>query len=81
VTEVVVRQRLWDRAREIAAAIAEKPTAATEGTVRAIWESLNRPYRAAMEQGLAATRIHLDRTVLGRGLRGLVPGGGKGRVR
>ena len=29
-----------------------KPTAATQGTVRAIWESLDRPYRAAMEQGL-----------------------------
>ncbi len=33
------------------------PTAATQGTVRAIWESLDRPYRAAMEQGLIYTRL------------------------
>jgi enoyl-CoA hydratase/carnithine racemase len=57
VTEVVERSSLWDRAPEIAAAIAAKPTAATQGTVRAIWESLDRPYRAAMEQGLIYTRL------------------------
>jgi enoyl-CoA hydratase/carnithine racemase len=57
VTEVVERGLLWDRANEIAAAIARKPVAATEGTVRAIWESLDRPYRAAMEQGLIYTRL------------------------
>ena len=57
VTEVVQRDRLWARAHEIAALIAEKPTAATQGTVRAIWESLDRPYRAAMEQGLIYTRL------------------------
>ena len=57
VTEVVAREALWERAHEIAAGIARKPTAATQGTVRAIWESLDRPYRAAMEQGLIYTRI------------------------
>jgi enoyl-CoA hydratase/carnithine racemase len=57
VTEVVDRSQLWDRAHEIARAIAQKPTAATQGTVRAIWESLDKPYRAALEQGLAYTRI------------------------
>jgi enoyl-CoA hydratase/carnithine racemase len=57
VTEVVERPLLWDRAHEIARAIAQKPTAATQGTVRAIWESLDKPYRAALEQGLAYTRI------------------------
>jgi len=57
VTEVVARSLLWERAHEIAAGIAAKPTAATQGTVRAIWESLDRPYRAAMEQGLIYTRI------------------------
>jgi enoyl-CoA hydratase/carnithine racemase len=57
VTEVVERDRLWDRAHEIAARIAEKPSSATQGTVRAIWESLDRPYRAAMEQGLIYTRL------------------------
>ncbi len=57
VTEVVERHALWARAHEIAAGIARKPTAATQGTVRAIWESLDRPYRAAMEQGLLYTRL------------------------
>lgn len=57
VTEIVARDRLWARAHELAARIAEKPTAATQGTVRAIWESLDRPYRAAMEQGLLYTRL------------------------
>lgn len=57
VTEVVERPVLWARAHEIAAAIAAKPTAATQGTVRAIWESLDRPYRAAVEQGLIYTRV------------------------
>ncbi len=57
VTEVVERAELWGRAHEIAAGIARWPVAATEGTVRAIWESLDRPYRAAMEQGLIYTRL------------------------
>ncbi len=57
VSEVVARDQLWPRAHEIAAAIASKPSAATQGTVRAIWESLDRPYRAAMEQGLIYTRL------------------------
>jgi len=57
VTEVVDRAALWGRAHEIAAGIAAKPSSATQGTVRAIWESLDRPYRAAMEQGLIYTRL------------------------
>ena len=57
VTEVVDRGALWERAHEIAAGIARWPVSATEGTVRAIWESLDRPYRAAMEQGLIYTRL------------------------
>jgi enoyl-CoA hydratase/carnithine racemase len=57
VTEVVTRPALWARAHELAALIASKPTSATQGTVRAIWESLDKPYRAAMEQGLIYTRL------------------------
>ena len=57
VTEVTERDALWDRAHEIAALIAAKPPSATQGTVRSIWESLDRPYRAAMEQGLIYTRL------------------------
>ncbi|OBG24717.1 enoyl-CoA hydratase/isomerase family protein [Mycobacterium sp. 852002-51057_SCH5723018] len=57
VSEVVPVNRLWDRAHEIAATIAAKPPSATQGTVKAIWESLDKPYRAALEQGLIYTRL------------------------
>ena len=57
VTEVVARDRLWDHAHELASIIASHPSVATQGTVRAIWESLDKPYRAAMEQGLIYTRL------------------------
>lgn len=57
VSEVVERAELWDRAHELAAGIAAKPSVATQGTVRAIWESLDRPYRAATEQALLYTRL------------------------
>jgi enoyl-CoA hydratase/carnithine racemase len=57
VSEVVSYDRLWGRAHEIAAAIAAKPPTATQGTVKAIWESLDKPYRVAMEQNLIYTRL------------------------
>ncbi|SON62894.1 Enoyl-CoA-hydratase [Mycobacterium simulans] len=57
VSEVVDPEQLWTRAHQIAATIAAKPPSATQGTVKAIWESLDRPYRAAMEQGLIYTRL------------------------
>ena len=57
VTEVVARDALWDRAHELARVIASYPAVATQGTVRAIWESLDKPYRAAMDQGLMYTRL------------------------
>ena len=57
VSEVVSAEQLWARAHEIAATIAAKPPTATQGTVKAIWESLDKPYRAALEQGLIYTRL------------------------
>ena len=57
VTEVVAAEELWARAHEIATTIAAKPPTATQGTVKAIWESLDKPYRAAMEQNLIYTRL------------------------
>ncbi len=57
VSEVVPPEELWQRAHEIAATIAAYPPSATQGTVKAIWESLDKPYRAAMEQGLIYTRL------------------------
>lgn len=57
VTEVVAPDDLWSRAHDIAALIAAHPTTATQGTVKAIWESLDKPYRAALDQGLIYTRL------------------------
>ncbi len=52
VTEVTANDALWDRAQALAAIIAAKPPAATQGTVRAIWESLDLPRSAALQTGL-----------------------------
>lgn len=57
VSEVVDPEQLWKHAHELAASIAAKPPAATQGTVKAIWESLDKPYRIAMDQGLIYTRL------------------------
>jgi len=57
VSEVVSAEELWTRAHDIAATIGAKPPSATQGTVKAIWESLDKPYRTAMEQGLIYTRL------------------------
>src|SRR6478672_8664564 len=57
VTEVVDTDALWARAHDIATLIAAHPTSATQGTVKAIWESLDKPYRAALDQGLIYTRL------------------------
>jgi len=57
VTEVVPREELWARAHELAAKIARKPAMATQGTVKAIWESLDIPRTAALQRGLVYTDI------------------------
>jgi enoyl-CoA hydratase/carnithine racemase len=57
VSEVVSAPELHARARSIAAVIAAKPTAAVQGTVRAIWESLDVSRTAAIARGMAYTQI------------------------
>jgi enoyl-CoA hydratase/carnithine racemase len=52
VTEVVQREQLWKRAHDIAARIAAKPPAAIQGSVRAIWESLDVGRNAALQMAL-----------------------------
>lgn len=52
VSEVVPNDRLWERAHELALKIAAKPTAAIQGSVRAIWESLDLPRSAALQTAL-----------------------------
>ena len=54
VTEVCDdRDALWDRAAELAAMIAARPPLAVQGTVKAIWESLDLPRTVALERGLS----------------------------
>ncbi len=48
VSEVLPKERLWARAHELAAKIADKPPAAIQGSVRAIWESMDMPRKAAL---------------------------------
>ncbi|HEY1831619.1 MAG TPA: enoyl-CoA hydratase/isomerase family protein [Acidimicrobiales bacterium] len=57
VTEVVPRQDLHDRAREIAGSIAQRNPKAIQGTIRAIWESMEMPRSTALHNGLSYTQI------------------------
>jgi enoyl-CoA hydratase/carnithine racemase len=57
VTEVVDRTELRAKAHAFAARIATKPPAAVQGTVRAIWESLDVGRKTALERGLAYTQL------------------------
>src|SRR3954462_9043485 len=57
VTEVVPREQLWDRARSLAAVSAAKPPAAIQGTVKAIWQSLDMGRNQALAMGVSYTLI------------------------
>lgn len=57
VTEVVARERLRDRAQEIAAGIAARRPKAIQGTVRAIWEAIEMTPSMALQNGMAYTHI------------------------
>jgi len=57
VTEIVPRDELWQRANELAGIIAAKPPAAIQGTVRAIWESLDATRTQALRTGLMYTQL------------------------
>ena len=52
VTEVLKLDALWDRAHYLAARIADKPTSAVQGSLRAVWESLDVGRRQALDMGL-----------------------------
>jgi enoyl-CoA hydratase/carnithine racemase len=57
VTEVTSAEALWPRARELATAIAAKPPAAIQGTLRAIWDSLDLGRTAALQTALKYCQI------------------------
>jgi enoyl-CoA hydratase/carnithine racemase len=57
VTEIVPRETLWGRAHELAAEIASRRPEAIQGSVRAIWESLDMTRSAALQNGILYTHI------------------------
>jgi enoyl-CoA hydratase/carnithine racemase len=57
VTEIVAPDRLRTRAHELAASMAAKPPAAIQGTVRAIWESLDETRTQAQSRGLGYAQL------------------------
>jgi enoyl-CoA hydratase/carnithine racemase len=57
VSEITTRDDLWSRAHEIAALIAAKPSVATQGAVRAVWESLDKGRQASLDHGIIYNRI------------------------
>jgi enoyl-CoA hydratase/carnithine racemase len=57
VSEVVTGDALRPRAAEIARIIAAKPPAAIQGSVKAIWESLDMTRSGALQVGLSYTQI------------------------
>ncbi|MFK0157715.1 enoyl-CoA hydratase/isomerase family protein [Streptomyces sp. NPDC090499] len=74
VSEVLPREELWDRADGIARLIAAKPPAAVQGTVRAVWESLDSTRTQALRTGLSYTQLGnpvgkagIDRAAVPRG--------------
>lgn len=57
VSEITPRDKLWERAHQIAAIIAKKPSVATQGTVRAVWESRDLPPSQSVENALKYTQL------------------------
>ncbi len=57
VTEVVPRDQLRERGQEIAQSIARRNPKAIQGTIRAIWESMEMPRSTALHNGLSYTQI------------------------
>ena len=69
VTEIVARSSLLERAQELATVIAKQPPAAVQGTVKALWQSLDGSRSQALATALMYTQIgnpigtaELDRT-------------------
>ena len=52
VSEVLPLEQLWPHAAELAATIAAKPPAATQGSLKAIWQSLDMPRSVALATAL-----------------------------
>jgi enoyl-CoA hydratase/carnithine racemase len=62
VTEVLARDKLWDRANVLAQRLAEKPPLAVQGTVKAVWDSLSMTIEASRSVPLMYTQLINPRT-------------------
>lgn len=68
VTEIVAPDTLWQRAHEIALLIADKPPVAVQGSIKAIWQSLDLTRTAALSTAAHFPQLskqHLDPAGLG----------------
>ena len=57
VTEIVARESLLARAQDLARIIAQQPPAAVQGTVKALWQSLDVTRAQALATGLLYTQV------------------------
>jgi len=57
VSEVLPREKLWERGDELARIIAAKPPVAIQGSVKAIWEARDTGRTQALRTGLTYTQI------------------------
>lgn len=57
VSEVTSLETLWTRADELAQIIARKPPAAIQGSLKAIWSSLDLPRSAALASGMTYCQV------------------------
>ena len=73
VSEVVESSELRSRARALADSIAARNSVAIQGTVRAIWESLEMPRQIALQNGLAYALLGNDPTAISQPRRNEAP--------
>jgi enoyl-CoA hydratase/carnithine racemase len=57
VSEITSRDKLWDRAHQLAAIIASKPSAAIQGSVKAVWEARDLPPSVAVKMALTYCQL------------------------
>ena len=52
------REALWNRARELASKVASKPPLATQGTVKAVWQSLDSGLSSAIDRAMLYIQVN-----------------------
>ena len=72
VSEVVRREDLWERARQLARRVAGNPPRAVQGSLRAVWESLDTGRRQALQTAMLYVEVGSSRDISERVERGSV---------